>query len=325
MPTARMQLPRTIVLLAAVIVLNFFLARLLPGSPLAAAGQEMPPLPASALSDLRLLYGLDRPRDAQFWSYLIALAHLDLGRSIATHRPVAVMIGERLPWTLWLVGSAVLISLLAGGLLGTAATWRPDRRLVRIAGAAVIGVGALPEFLVAMLLIAALGIGLRWFPAGEAITPFLAVQAHGWLAAVQDVLWHTALPVATLIAGLVPAFYLLARNALIAEVGSRYLLTARGKGLRESRVIWHAWRNAVPPLLTLLGLRLAFAVTGAAVVERIFAYPGIGLLLFEAVGRRDYPVMQGVFLVTSVTMLAANFVLDMGAVALKPRLRQGVP
>ncbi|MGQ0572456.1 MAG: ABC transporter permease subunit, partial [Armatimonadota bacterium] len=100
-----------------------------------------------------------------------------------------------------------------------------------------------------------------------------------------------------------------------------FLLTARGKGLSPRRVIWHAWRNALPPVLTLLGLRLAFAVTGAAVVERIFAYPGVGLLLFEAVARRDYPVMQGVFLVASMIVLAVNVTLDLAAAVLDPRLR----
>jgi peptide/nickel transport system permease protein len=268
------------------------------------------------------MYGLDRPLLTQFWSYLVGLGHFDLGRSLVSHRLVTSLIVERLPWTMGLVGSAVLLSVLIGAVLGTGAAWRPHGRLTRLVGAVVIGVGALPEFLVAMILIAALGTGLRLFPAGGATTPFLAARPGGWARAVADVLWHGALPIATLLVGLIPAFYLLTRNTLAAESGARYLLTARGKGLPERGVMWQAWRNALSPVLTLLGLRLAFAVTGAAVVERLFAYPGIGLLLFEAIGRRDYPVMQGVFLVASVAMLGTNLLLDLSAAMLDPRLSQ---
>jgi peptide/nickel transport system permease protein len=125
----------------------------------------------------------------------------------------------------------------------------------------------------------------------------------------------------TLITGLVPAFYLLSRNALATVVTAPYLLTARGKGLSRRRVLWHAWRNALPPVLTLLALRLAFVVTGTAVVERLFAYPGMGTLLFEAVLRRDYPVMQGVFLASSFLVLMVNGILDLAATALDPRVR----
>lgn len=323
MRTIRAHVLRTLILLAVVVVVNFFLPRLLPGSPLGSGGEEGPILTAAARAELRHSYGLDRPLATQFWSYLRGVSRLDLGRSLVTHRPVISMLVERLPWTLWLAGSAVVLSLCIGILLGSAAAWRPDGKMVRLGGTAVIGVGALPEFLVAMILIAVLASGLRLFPDGGATTPFVTAGTHGWVRAAQDAVWHTALPVTTLIAGLVPAFYLLTRNALAAEVGARYLLTARGKGLPERRVLWHAWRSALPPVLTLLGLRLAFVVTGAAVVERVFAYPGMGLLLFDAVGRRDYPVMQGVFMVASVAMLGVNFFLDLAAATLNPRLRQG--
>ncbi len=321
----RTSLLRTLTILAVVVAVNFFLPRLLPGSPLVGAGHDLPGMPAAELADLRRMYGLDQPLLTQWWSYLSGLSHLDLGRSLVTHRPVSSMIAERLPWTMWLVGSAALLSVLAGALLGTGAAWRPHARVLRLGGAAVIGAGALPEFLVAMILIAALGTGLQLFPAGGATTPFLTVRTGGWVRAAGDLLWHSALPMVTLVAGLIPTFYLLTRNTIATELGARYLLVARGKGLPERRVVWHAWRNALSPVLTLLGLRLAFAVTGAAVVERVFAYPGMGLLLFQAVGNRDYPVMQGVFLVASVAMLATNWLLDLSAAMLDPRLLRGEP
>lgn len=319
------HLLRFVLLLAVVVVLNFLLPRLLPGSPLTSAAGESTVafLPSGTLAEIRRLYGLDRPLSQQFVAYLDGLRRGDLGRSLATHRPVAAMIGERLPWTVLLVGTAVVIAAGFGAVLGTAAAWWPHGLGARLGGPLVIGLGALPEFLVAMLLIVGLGTGLRLFPVGGAITPFLSASGPvGWMLAARDALMHAALPALTLVISLTPAFFLLSRNALANVLGKPFLLTARGKGLGPAGVIRHAWRNALPPVLTLLGLRLALAVTGAALVERIFAYPGMGLLLFEAVVRRDYPVMQGVFLVASVMILAVNLALDLTAALLDPRIRR---
>ncbi len=322
---AQAHLVRFGLLLSVVVILNFLLPRLLPGSPLASADGESTVafLPAGAQAEIRRTYGIDRPLSAQFLAYLAGLGRGDLGRSLATHRPVTQMIGERLPWTLLLVGAAVLVSAVLGGTLGTVAAWRPQGAVARLLGPLVIGLGALPEFLVAMALIVLLGVGLRFFPVGGATTPFLVTSGlRGSVVAARDLLWHAALPAATLIIGLVPAFFLLSRGALAVVLGEPYLLTARGKGLGHRRVLEHAWRNALPPVATLLGLRLAFVVTGAAVVERIFAYPGMGMLLFEAVARRDYPVLQGVFLVASVMILAVNLMLDLAVSLLDPRIRR---
>jgi peptide/nickel transport system permease protein len=316
------HLGRFVLVLAVLVVLNFWLPRSLPGSPMAGDDEALAVLPAAAAAELRRIYGLDRPLSEQFWAYLRGLARGDLGRSLATHRPVAAMIAERLPWTLLLVGMAVLIGAVVGIALGTAAAWRPRGRLVRVLGPTVVFTGALPEFLIAMLAIIVFATWLGIFPAGGALTPF--ATAGGW-SAVADIVWHAALPVAVLVVVLADAFFLLARNALVAVVGERYLTTARGKGLPERRVLWHAWRNALPPVLTLFGLRLAFVVTGAVVVERIFAYPGMGMLLFEAVARRDYPVLQGILLVVSVIVLSASTLLDLAAGVLDPRTREVRP
>lgn len=325
MTAARAHVVRFVFLFLVVVVVNFLLPRLLPGSPLAGAAGESTVafLPAAARAELRRTYAIDRPLSGQFLAYLDGLRRGDLGRSMATHRPVTQMIGERLPWTLLLVGAAVLVSAVLGGTLGTVAAWRPQGAVARLLGPLVIGLGALPEFLVAMALIVLLGVGLRLFPVGGATTPFLVTSGlSGWVVAARDLLWHGALPGATLIIGLVPAFFLLSRGALAVVLGEPYLLTARGKGLGHRRVLEHAWRNALPPVATLLGLRLAFVVTGAALVERIFAYPGMGMLLFEAVARRDYPVLQGVFLVASVMILAVNLMLDLAVSLLDPRIRR---
>ncbi len=316
-------LVRFALLVVVVAVLNFLLPRFLPGSPLSAAAGESSVafLPSAAQAEIRRTYGIDRPLSEQFAVYLTALLRGDFGRSLATHRPVINLIGERLPWTLGLVGSAVVASAILGALLGTAAAWRPRGAAARLLGPIVVGLGALPEFLVAMALIVVLGIGFRLFPIGGAATPFfVASDTSGWILAATNVVWHAMLPAVTLMIGLVPAFFLLSRNALIVVLGERFLLTVRGKGLGERDVIRHAWRNALPPVVTLLGLRLAFVVTGAALVERIFAYPGMGTLLFEAVARRDYPVLQGIFLVSSAIILTVNLTLDLLGAMLDPRV-----
>lgn len=311
------RLARFAALAGAVVALNFVVPRVMPGSPLA-GDDDTALLPAAARRALAASYHLDAPLPEQFVRYLAGLARGDLGWSLVSHRPVTRIVAERLPWTVFLVGGAVVLAAALGGLLGWAAAWHARRRPVRLAVAAAVGVGALPEFLVAMLLIVGLASRLQLFPSGGAATPF--ASGGGLWRALPDVLWHATLPGLTLVIGLTPAFALLVRNALAPVVGERYLVTARAKGLPEHRIVAHALRNALPPVATLLGLRLGAAVAGAAVVERIFAYPGMGWLLFQAIGTRDYPLMQGIVLVSSLAVLAVNFLLDALAAWLDPRL-----
>jgi peptide/nickel transport system permease protein len=322
--TLRDHARRLVLLGGAIVIVNFLLPRALPGSPMWVGAGEgtVAVVPKEALAALRRSYALDEPLGRQFLRYLRELAGLDLGVSLATHRPVTTMIRDRLPWTLLLVGSAVAISTALGVALGTLTVWGRNRPAARVVASCIVAVGALPEFLLAMALIV-LGTWSHLIPVGGAVSPFLTVTdaRSAWRAAV-DVAAHMTLPLATLVLTFTPAMYLLSRNALASVVGSRYLMTARGKGLSESRVLRHAWRNALPPVLTLLGVRFAFAVTGVAVVERVFAYPGMGLLLFESVARRDYPVMQGVFLVASMTTIAATIILDVISGLVDPRTRR---
>ena len=306
-------------LVCTVVLLNFLVPRLLPGSPAAGGGgDEAAVLPAAAYQALVATYHLDLPLNAQLARYLAGLSRGDLGWSLTSHRPVTQVVLERLPWTLLLVGGAVVLAAALGGVLGWAAAWHGRRRAVRLLSAAIVGVGALPEFLIAMALIVLFSSRLQLFPSGGAVTPFAGNQ--GLLRALLDVAWHAALPGVTLVLGLTPAFALLMRNALVPVLGERYLVTAKAKGLTSGRVVWHALRNALPPVATLLGLRLGTAVAGAAVVERVFAYPGMGSLLYEAVSTRDYPLMQGVFLVASLAVLTVNLFLDLVAARLDPRV-----
>jgi peptide/nickel transport system permease protein len=316
-------LVRYALLVAAVVVLNFALPRLLPGDPLSAVtenglGGAMPALTTDQTAQLRVTYHLDQPLPLQFAAYLSDLLHGDLGWSISRSAPVSQLIGDRLAWTLSLVLIAVVIAAAGGAALGLVAAWRGgrwDRVVVGVCSA----VAALPEFLVAMLFLLALAVALGWFPLQGGESPF-AASDRGWLAAVGDRVLHLALPAATLVAANLAAFVLLSRGAVRGVLAEPYLVTARAKGLGEWRVaLQHATPNALLPVLTMFGMRLGQVLGGAIVVERVFAVPGLGLFAFQAIQTRDYPVLQAVFLLASLGVLLANFVLEVSYRRLEPR------
>jgi peptide/nickel transport system permease protein len=238
---------------------------------------------------------------------------------MVSHRPVAQILLERLPWSVFLVGSAVLLAALFGGTVGWLAAWRSGAAGPRTAMTATVGLGTLPEFLVAMVLIVVFTSKLGLFPSSGAITVFADAAP---LRRTMDIIWHAVLPSLTLVLGLAPAFALLVRNAVTPVMSQPFLMAARAKGLPPKRIALHVFRNALPPVATLLGLRLGAAVAGAAVVERIFAYPGMGWLLYQSVAMRDYPVLQGVVFVSSLAILGMNTVLDVLAGRLDPRLAE---
>jgi peptide/nickel transport system permease protein len=319
----QLLLVRYALLVAAVVVLNFALPRLLPGDPLSPAaenglGGAMPALTTDQTAQLRATYHLDEPLQQQFASYLNDLLHGDLGWSISRSAPVSRLIGDRLVWTLSLVLIAAVIAAAGGAALGLIAAWRGgrwDRTVVGVCSA----VAALPEFLLGMLFLLALAVALRWFPLQGGETPF-AASDRGLLAAFGDRVLHLALPAATLVAANLAAFVLLSRGAVRGVLAEPYLVTARAKGLAEWRVaLQHATPNALLPVLTMFGMRLGQVLGGAIVVERVFAVPGLGLFAFQAIQTRDYPVLQAVFLLASLGVLLANFALDLSYRRLEPR------
>lgn len=309
---------RHAVLALAVVVLNFALPRVLPGDPLEGGGgegmtQAVSPLTAQARAQLLRYYRLDRPLPEQFAAYLADLAQGDLGSSISRPGPVVEQIALRLPWTLGLLAFSLLIATVLGIGLGLVAGWRGGRLDAAITGASA-ALAALPEFLVALGLLATLAVGLRLFPLQGGRTTFAAPpsDALGLVRAAADVAWHLALPAATLVLAGTSAFVLLTRDAVRAVASAPYLNTARAKGLSDWRVaIRHALPNALGPVLTLFGLRVGQLLGGAIVVERVFAVPGLGLLAFEAIGARDYPVLQAIFLLASLGVLAANLAVEL--------------
>lgn len=307
---------------AAVVAIVFLLPRLMPGDPLlervdpSASGIYV--VDQAARDRFLAYYGLDRPLPAQFVHYLASLAHGNLGWSISRNVPVSALIAERLPWTLLLLGTAILLASVLAFVAGVAAAWRRGRRLDRTLVVATTAVRALPEYAWAAALLILFAVVFPVLPLAGARTPF-AHYGSGFGEAA-DVAKHLVLPAASLTLGMLAGKFLLVRNTTISALGQDYMLLARAKGLPERLLRHrHAGRNALLPFLTLIGIQVGFAVGGAVFVESTFAYPGMGSLILQAVTERDYPVLEGSFLVLAATVLAANALVDLLYVRLDPR------
>jgi peptide/nickel transport system permease protein len=311
----------TLVLLVAV-TLNFLLPRLMPGSPLGhLAGEDAGQLNAQERQKLIADAGLDAPLPAQYVRYVANLVQGDFGYSFQRKRPVTGLLLDRLPWTLLLTGTALGISAIIGVVFGALAGWRRGHRFDFAALALFIVLESLPAFWVAMLLVAVLAVQAGWLPTFGARTAL--VQLDG-LAYWVDVARHLVLPLTTLVLVSVSGTFLTMRSSMLSVLGEEYITVARAKGLAERGVLFgHALRNAVLPVATVLLLNLGQLVAGATVVETVFSYPGLGRLLYEAVLARDYPLLQGGFLLITLSVLAANFVADLAYPLLDPRLTRG--
>ena len=310
-----------LVLLAA-LSLNFFLPRAMPGNPLQfLAGEEVGLLSTEQIDAVRARYGLDQPLWRQYLAYLGNAVRGDWGYSYQAGRPVIETILARLPWTLLLVGSSLFVASVFGIVVGAIAAWRRGSAVDTGSLVGAIVVDSLPSFWLGMMLIAVFAVELRWFPVYGAVTPW--GPKSGW-PYVWDVVRHLVLPATTLTLVTLSGTFLVMRYAMLDVLGQDYIRTARSKGLREWRVLLkHAVRNALLPVSTVVFLNLGFLVGGATVIETVFSYPGIGTLLYQAVLNRDYPVLQGAFLILTVSVIVANMMSDAIYPLLDPRVRRG--
>ncbi len=302
------------------ITLNFALPRILPGDPISAL---MAPSSRSYVTDADLraelarMYGLDESLWAQYVDYLGGLLHADFGISIAYNVPVAELLAARLPWTVLLIGTALALAVLVGVIAGANSGWRratpADQGLLGL----FITFKNVPAFFLAPIVLVVFAVKLGWFPLSGSQTRYADLGPVAW---VLDVAHHLVLPAAVLASQFAGGYYLLMRAGVVAELGSDHLLGGRAKGLRERLLKYrYAARNALLPVVTLGALYLASAVTGTVVVETIFAYPGMGLLMFEAIDSRDYPVLQACFLVLTLAVVTVNFLAELSYRWLDPR------
>jgi peptide/nickel transport system permease protein len=310
-----------LLVLALTVALNFVLPRMMPGSPMVfLAGEDVGFLTPEQRAQLYALYGLDQPQWKQFATYVANLARGELGYSFQRGRPISAMIGERLPWTLLLVGVALVLATLAGAALGALAAWRRGSSMDLGTLGVAMFFESVPSFWLGMILIAVFAARLGWLPIFGAGTA--GVPLEGW-SLVVDRARHLVLPLTTLTVITVPGTFLIMRYSMLSVLGERYITTARAKGVAERFVLRrHAVRNALLPVATVFMLNLGFIVGGATVVETVFSYPGIGRLLYEAVLNRDYPVIQGTFFIITVSVIAANILCDLLYPVIDPRVRQ---
>lgn len=306
------------------LTLNFFLPRLIPGDPASAlVARFRGKLGPEALQALRETFGFtNAPLLSQYFTYLGHVLKGDLGISVAYFpAPVATVIGTGLLWTVFLAGSAVLLSFAIGTAMGVASAWWRRGWLDTWFPSTFAFLGAFPYFWLAMVTLYIFGFTLGWFPLGHAYADDLTPGFNA--AFLADVARHAALPVGTVVLATLGGWLLSMRNTMIAILGSDYVNLARAKGLSPSRVaLRYAARNALLPSVTGFGMALGFVLGGSLLTEIVFSYPGQGYLLVQAVRNQDYPLMQGIFLVITLAVLGANWVVDLVYLWLDPRTRE---
>jgi peptide/nickel transport system permease protein len=304
------------------LTVNFLLPRAMPGNAVQAIMSKFPGLQPSAYKALQAMLGVGHPGSIwhQYGAYLSNVAHFNFGTSVSEYPArVSTLLGQTIPWTLTLVGTATVIAFFAGTGLGILAGWRHGGSLDRVLPGLMF-LQAIPYFFFALILLDLLALNLHLFPIGSG---YGQGEVPGWNSAfVGSAIYHSLLPAFTIVITSVAGWMLQMRNVMVTTIGEDYVLAAQAKGLADRRVILtYAARNAILPQLQGFGLALGFVVSGAIVMEIVFSYPGIGLLLVNAVTSNDYPLMQAIFLVITFTVLLANVIVDIVIVFADPRAR----
>lgn len=307
-----------IVLIFAVVLIAFLLIHIAPGDPLDAIIGDYP-VSLEYRAELRARLALDRPLSEQLLAYLGSLARGQMGYSFRYGLSVGTLVLQRLGPTLLLMGSTLVFSTIVGIALGIlAGTW-PGRRIDTVITMLASVFYSLPVFVWGIVLIMVFGVYLRWFPAGGYRS--VSLVALPLPQAILDTLWHLVLPVAALSARYIALLSRVTRSSMLEVRSEDYVTVARAKGLTERSVVArHIVRNALIPVATVAGLNFGLLLTGSAVLETVFGWPGMGLLMYDAMQARDYQVLQGVFLITSTTVVLVNILTDIAYAKVDPRI-----
>jgi peptide/nickel transport system permease protein len=299
----------TLPVLWVVVSVVFLLIHLVPGDPIVQMLGEG--ATATDIDALRHSYGLDAPLATQYGHYLRGILHLDLGISLRMHDSVLHLVLQRYPYTLALTIAAMVIGIAASIPAGILSALHRNRWQDRTLGVASLVGLSFPNFALGPILILVFSIGLGWLPVSTA-------GAGG----TGDFLLHLLLPALTLGLSLAAVLTRMVRTAMLEELGQDYIRTARAKGLTENQVVYrHALRNALVPILTVIGLQFGSLLAGAIVTETIFSWPGIGRLTLSAISNRDYALVQGCILAVGLTYVAVNLLTDIAYTIANPRMR----
>ena len=318
--TVASRLLQAVAVVAIVATLVFILVHLAPGDPFGAA-MENPNVTEALRARWRALYGLDRPLGEQYLLYLRNVARGDFGWSFSMHRPVRDVLASALPNTLVLAGTAMILGFGGGIALATVQAKRPGSRTDRLLGAGSMFFYAMPDFWLALMMMLIFAYWLPVFPVAGAVDPVMH-EYMGPAAALVDRIRHLALPAMTLalLSGAAIARY--QRAELLRVLPEDFVMTARAKGVSERRLMFvHVLRNALIPTVSLLGLSLPVLFTGAVFVERVFAWPGMGWVVLNAVATRDYPLVVAGVVVAAATVTAGSLLADILYAVVDPRIR----
>ncbi|MFN2454327.1 MAG: ABC transporter permease [Pyrinomonadaceae bacterium] len=307
---------QSVVLILVLIIVNFLLIHLAPGDPVhLLAGQSGD---EKYYEFIRAKFGLDQPLATQLWIYLASVLRGDLGYSLSHQQPVAAVIFGRAPATLLLMLSAVSLSSIFGVVLGVESARRGHSLTDRAINTFTLLGFSVPSFSIGHLLLIVFALYLGIFPAQNMSS---ANQELTGLDYLLDVLEHLALPALTLSIVQLAMMMRLTRTQMMSVLGENFITTARAKGVKERRVVYgHALRNALLPIVTVVGNDVGMLLSGAVLVETVFAWPGLGRLMLQAVETRDYPILMGLFLLISISVAAINFVTDIIYSRLDPRI-----
>jgi peptide/nickel transport system permease protein len=310
-----------VITIFVIICANFLIFRLVPGDPIRLLFRD-PRASAAAMAALRARFGLDGTLWDQFVAYLRQLfLHRDMGLSFVYGEPVWDVIAGRIPQTLLLVLIGLFIAGVVGTLLGAMAGWKTGTKFDSVVVSFSLSMYSIPTFAMGIILLMIFAVTLGLFPLGGMYTR--GADLTGW-AYVRDVARYLVLPTAAIIVWYLGQYVIITRSSMQDVLDQDYIAAARTKGLKESTVLRrHALRNAILPVVTITGLDLAFAIAGVIQVETVFRWPGIGRLMYESVLKRDYPVLQGLFLVFAVVIVLANLLVDLTYGYLDPRIKVG--
>ncbi|MEO6050292.1 MAG: ABC transporter permease [Pyrinomonadaceae bacterium] len=308
---------QAVVLVLLLVAINFFLIHLAPGDPVYYLAGQSGDEAYYAL--IRAQFGLDQPLWTQLWVYLSSILRGDLGYSLSYQQSVSAVILSRVPATLLLILSSVLVASVGGVILGVEAARREDSYLDRALNTFVLLGYSLPSFSIGHLLLLFFALYLGLFPAQGMVS---ANQDLTGVSYLFDLLAHLALPCLTLAIVQLAQIMRLTRAQMLNVLGENFIITARAKGVVEGRVLYvHALRNALLPVVTIIGSDLGMLLSGAVLTETVFGYPGLGRLTLEAVAARDYPVLMGLFLMISIAVATLNFITDITYPLIDPRIR----
>ncbi|MDK2945090.1 MAG: peptide/nickel transport system permease protein [Mesotoga sp.] len=306
------------------VTLNFFIPRMMPGDPAQDLMDKMQGIPLESLEAIKAAFGVDStdPLLLQYGKYLLNLIKGDLGISISRFpTPVGRVLQVAVPWTVGLMGTATIISFFLGTIIGIGVAWKRNTKLASFTVGLFIFVRSFPYFWLGLLLIYFLAFRIPIFPLGNAYTPQLE---RGTLEFFLSVVKHAILPALTIVISSMGAWILTMRNNMINVLAEDYITVAEAKGLPLRRIkTLYAAKNAILPSITGFAMSLGFVVGGGLLTEMVFSYPGVGLMLYQAVQSKDYPLMQAIFLFISVAVLVANFIADIAILILDPRVRDG--